>query len=223
MMTQKVDEYPNLYPSLNEPVDLQDAIDRVFESEIVIDYRLTQVARLKDQLKTELDSREALYKKYRRAVNIVDAVDVGATATGIILGGVGTGLLATLIAAPAVPIIMGAAAGCALISAGTKVATRRLRLKARKHDQVRVLAESKLNSIADLVSKALEDGEISHEEFQAVVNEAQRYHDMKKRVQVGTQKKIVELDKATEKALIEQGRKEARNSFMNKIGVGNSQ
>ncbi len=85
-----------------------------------------------------------------------------------------------------------------------------------------MLAESKLNSIADLVSKALEDGEISHEEFQAVVGEVRKYHDMKKRVQVGTQKKIVELDKATEKALIARGRQEARHSFMNKIGAGNS-
>ena len=141
-MTQKVDEYPHLYPSLNENVPVSG-----------VDYRLTQVAHLRDQVKAEFDFRESLAKKYTRAVNIVDAADVGATATGVILGGVGTDLLTTLIAAPAVPIIMGIAAGCGLVSASTTVFTRRLRAKAHKHDQIRVLARGKLNSITNLVSK----------------------------------------------------------------------
>ena len=57
------------------------------------------------------------------------------------------------------------------MSTGTKVATRKLRLKARKHGHVGVLAETKLNSVSDLVSKAFEDGAISHTEFQLVVSE----------------------------------------------------
>ena len=207
-MAQKVDEYPNLYPSLNEG------------RPSALDYRLNEVARLRDQLKAEVTIRKALHKKYSRAVNAVESLDVGATATGVVLGGVGTGLLATIIAAPAVPIILGVAAGCGLVSAGTKVATRRLRLKARTHDQVRVLAESKLNSISGLVSKALEDGVISHDEFQTVANEAMRYATLKEEIR-SAQKKRLELDEATKKELVARGRKEARHSFMQKLGVGN--
>jgi hypothetical protein len=210
-METKVDAYPHLYPPLHEGQPVSGT-----------DYRLTQVARLRDQLMAEGAARAGLYKKYRRSVNILDGIDIWASATGVILGGVGTGLLVTIVAVPAVPIILGVAAGCGLASAGTKVATRRLRAKAQKHDQIRVLAESKLNSISDLVSKALEDGAISHDEFQTILSEVQKYHDMKKDIRVGAQKKSVELDEATKKELVERGRQEARLSFMQKIGVGSS-
>ena len=204
-----MDEFPQIYPPLNEgqPVSGDD-------------YRLTEVARLRDQIKAEVAARASLYKKYRRSVNILDGIDIGASATGVILGRVETGLLATIVSAPAVPIILGVDAGCGLASAGTKVATRRLRAKAKKHDQIRVLAESKLNSITYLVSKALEDGVISHEEFQIVVNESVRYNSLKEEIRVGAQKKSLELDEATKIELVERGRKEARHSFMKKIGGG---
>ena len=47
-------------------------------------------------------------------MNVLDGVDSGATATGIVLGGVGTGLLDTLIAAPVVPILLSVVPGAAL-------------------------------------------------------------------------------------------------------------
>ena len=122
-------------------------------------------------------------------VNAVESLDAETSTTGVVLGGVRTGLLATVVAAPAIPIILGVAAGCGLVSAGTKVSTRRLRLKARTHDRVRVLAEGKLNSISSLVSKALKDGVISHDEFQTVTNEAMRFTTLKKEIRTKAQKK----------------------------------
>ena len=208
----KVDEYPqHLYPTLNNDQPVSGT-----------DYRLTQVARLRDQLMAEGTTRAGLYKKYRRSVNILDGIDVAASATGVVLSGVGTGLGISIIAAPVVPIILGVAAGCGLVSAGTKVATRRLRAKAQKHDQIRVLAESKLNSVTDLVSKALEDGVISHVEFQTVANETMRFATLKEEIRSGAHKKSLELDEATQKRLVERGRQEARHSFMQKLGAGSS-
>ena len=42
-----------------------------------------------------------------------------------------------------------------------------------------MLAKSKLNSIETLVSQALIDMEISHEEFNAIIREKQKYERMK--------------------------------------------
>ena len=42
-----------------------------------------------------------------------------------------------------------------------------------------MLAESKLNSIEKLISKALNDMEKSHEEFPIILNEKDRYDRMK--------------------------------------------
>ena len=42
-----------------------------------------------------------------------------------------------------------------------------------------ILARSKLNSIEKLVSQALIDLEISHEEFKAIINEEENYRRLK--------------------------------------------
>ena len=51
--------------------------------------------------------------------------------------------------------------------------------KKKKHDKILMLAKSKLNSIETLVSQALIDMEISHEEFNAIIREKQKYERMK--------------------------------------------
>ena len=47
------------------------------------------------------------------------------------------------------------------------------------HDKFLMLAESKLNSIEKLISKALSDMEISHEEFVIILDEKDKYEKMK--------------------------------------------
>ena len=45
-----------------------------------------------------------------------------------------------------------------------------------------MLAKSKLNSIETLMSQVLTDLEISHEEFKAIVNEKEKYEQMKESI-----------------------------------------
>ena len=60
--------------------------------------------------------------------------------------------------------------------------------EARKHDQIRVLAVSKLNSIADRISAALTDDKISEEEFRLILSEVDKYNQMKVEIRRGRQK-----------------------------------
>ena len=53
------------------------------------------------------------------------------------------------------------------------------RNKKKKHDKILILAKSKLNSIETLVSQALIDMEIRHEEFITVLNEKDKSEKMK--------------------------------------------
>ena len=53
------------------------------------------------------------------------------------------------------------------------------RSKKKKHDKILLLAKSKLNSIETLISQALTDMEISHEEFSIIVKEKDKYEKMK--------------------------------------------
>ena len=50
-----------------------------------------------------------------------------------------------------------------------------IRNKKKKYDKILMLAKSKLNSIKTLLSQALIDMEISHEEFITFVNERDKY------------------------------------------------
>ena len=45
-----------------------------------------------------------------------------------------------------------------------------------------MLARSKLNSIGTLMSQALIDLDISHEEFKTIVNEKEKYEQMKEKI-----------------------------------------
>ena len=47
-----------------------------------------------------------------------------------------------------------------------------------------ILAKSKLNSIKTLISQALIDLEISHEEFTTMVNEKEKYEKMKESIKM---------------------------------------
>ena len=53
------------------------------------------------------------------------------------------------------------------------------RKKEKKHDKILMLAKSKLNSINTLISQALIDMNISHEEFITILKEKDRYEMMK--------------------------------------------
>ena len=86
---------------------------------------------------------------------------------------------------------MGAPVGIAsaiftlIFSLPTKIVKKVLsitRNKKKKHDKILMLARSKLNSIATLVSLALVDIEISHEEIVMIFKEEDKYEKMKENV-----------------------------------------
>ena len=55
-----------------------------------------------------------------------------------------------------------------------------IRKKKEKHDKILLLPKSKLNTIENLLSQALTDMEISHEEFVIILKEKDKYEKMKK-------------------------------------------
>ena len=176
---------------------------------------------MRKQLEDEKEKRSQLYKKYRRGINAVDAVDTALISVSMGMGIGGVSLLTTIVAAPVVLGLEIAALGCGLLGVTGKFIGRRLSVKAKKHSDLVVLAESKLNTIADHVSMALTDGAISDEEFRMVVDEVSKYAQMKAEIRVGAKKAhaAVTLDEETKNSLIQRGRDEARASFMKKLAA----
>ena len=68
------------------------------------------------------------------------------------------------------------------IAAGTKKYKSIIKEKKKKHDKIVLLAKSKLNSIEVLLSKALMDSNISHDEFVLMNNVLTEWDDMKEEI-----------------------------------------
>ena len=109
-------------------------------------FRLQKVGEIETFLCAEVESRSRLNKKYSRAVNALDSTCGTLGVTCITTGAVGAGLLASgigFVPGLALEIVTGAAG---LLDAVCVVVSRRCAVKAAKHEAVRVLAVSKLNS-----------------------------------------------------------------------------
>ena len=183
-------------------------------------FRLQTIGELQTWLEAQRDGRAALYKKYRRGVNVADGIDTALVATGMAAGAIGIGLLTTVVAAPVVVVLEVTALACGLAGIGCKFVSRRLLTKARKHDEIRILAETKLNTISDHISHALRDNVISDEEFRLILDEVEKYKDMKRQIRDKAfhAHGAVKMDEEQKTLLIAQGREEARADMVKAMG-----
>ena len=165
---------PNLYPEL----PIEDGQN----------YRLQKISEIERTLINERDMRKSLYKKYKRGINITDGVDTGLISASVILASVG-------ITVPIMFPLEIAAVVCGGLGMCVKLIRRKLMTKTQKHCNVQTIAESKLNSIKDIVSKALQDGQISEGEFKMVLNEMEKYSELKQEIKTTKNIEITDEEK----------------------------
>ena len=142
-------------------------------------YRLNELNKIENYFKSEINQRKSCSKKLSKYVAAFDYIDKVLIVLSATSGGV------SIISLPSV---IGATAGIAatsfslIFSLTTGIIKKLLsitRNKKKKHDKILMLAKSKLNSIETLVSQALIDLEISHEEFVTVLKERDKFEKMK--------------------------------------------
>ena len=68
------------------------------------------------------------------------------------------------------------------ITAGTKKSKSITKKEKKKHDKIVLLAKSKLNSAEVLISKALIDSNINHDELVLINNVMKEFYDMKEEI-----------------------------------------
>ena len=83
-------------------------------------------------------------------------------------------------------------------------------VKKGKHDAVMLLAQSTLDSIANIISQAMQDGDISPFEFHKVLQEREKYRKLKADIRNRTKAKVKQIEKEQREEIFEQGRKEGR-------------
>ena len=186
------------------------------------DFRLKTISDLQTELTNKTEHYRQVAKKYKRSHSMahISAVGRGSQSAGLSSATLATALTGFGIVAS--PALTGVAAVFGLVSAGFTVVSKRLERKVTKHEKIYTLALSKLNSVAELVSKALEDKRISDSEFTIILREVQKYHELKAAIRDGEKKTKTEnketqtpdLDKLKSKL-----RKEIKQEFQKKIDL----
>ena len=140
--------------------------------------RLYEIKNIENYFINTINERKPCSKKLNKYVTIFDYINkiliiLSATTSGSIISltrviGTSVGIISasfTLIFSLSIGII--------------KKLLNMTRNKKKKHDKILMLAESKFNNIETLISQALNDVDISHEEFKMILNEKDKYEKMK--------------------------------------------
>ena len=118
-----------------------------------------------------INQRKPCNKKLSKYVTVFDYIDkilivLSATSSGVCI------ISSASVARAPAGIASASFALLFSVTAGVIKELRRIpRNKKKKHDKILMLAKTKLNCIENLVSQALIDMEISHEEFSAIIME----------------------------------------------------
>ena len=145
-------------------------------------YRIHKINEIQKILEEERQKRCNLSKTYRRSVEVISGVDDILVGLSVIAGATGVSLLTTIVAAQVVIGMEAVALVTGVLSIIGKQVNRKLSMKAQKHEMIKVLAEAKLNTINDHISKALKDDRISDDEYSLILSELEKFIQMKEEI-----------------------------------------
>ena len=154
-------------------------------------FQLNTIGKIENYFHEEINQRKLCSKKVNKYVTVFDYTDKVLIVLSATTRGVSIISFTSVVGAP----VGIASASFTLIFALTIGIIKKLlgttRNKKRKHDKTFMLAKSKLNSIETLISQALNDIEISHEEFVTILKEKDKYEKMKKNLRSENRKQEI--------------------------------
>ena len=144
----------------------------------VTKFRLDEINKIKDYLNSEIKERKDIIKnisKYIVAFDYADKVFI------ILSASFGTLSIASYATVVGIPAGIAGASLTLIFTVTTGVVKTLLnvtRKKKKKHNKIIALARNKLNIIENLISQALIDFEITHEEFSEIIYEKNNYEQI---------------------------------------------
>ena len=142
-------------------------------------FRLSEIMGIENYFYQEINQQRSYSKKLNKYITIFDNIDKILIILSVTSSGISIISFASAIGAPA-----GITSTCftLIFSVTTGIIKKLLNIarnRKKKHDKTLMLAESKLSSIESLISQALNDLDISHQEFIIILNEKNKYERLK--------------------------------------------
>ena len=162
---------------MNENISIK-AIDKTNVTEQT-KFRLSEIIWSENYFYQQINQIKSYSKKlnkYLTAFDYIDKVLIVLSATTSVVS------IISFTSIVRAPVGIASASFTLIFSLTTGIVKKLLNItrnKKKKHDKILMLAKSKLNSIETLISQALIDMKISHEEFITILNEKDKYEKMK--------------------------------------------
>ena len=149
------------------------------EENISQEFRLKNVDETRNYFLEEIKQNELMSKKHKKVCTTLNYIEHFLILASTITGCVSISAFASLIGIPIRVTSSAIGLKICAITTGIKKYMSIIKKKKMKHEKIALLAKSKLNSIKVLISKALIDSVISHDEFVLINNAQKQYNDIK--------------------------------------------
>ena len=154
-------------------------MNNIIELTYVNKYRLDEINKTRDYFNNEIKERKDIIKKLNKYLVSFDYLDKIFITLSAPFGTLSIASYASVVGIPAG--ITGASLTL-VFTIGTGISKSLLKLtkkRKKKHNKIIVLAKNRLNTINTLLSSALNDSEISHEEYSNIITQTNIYENIK--------------------------------------------
>ena len=172
-------------------------MNNVIELTDVNKYRLDEINKVKEYFDNEIKERKDVIKKLNKYLVSFDYLDKIFVTLSASFSTLSIASYATVVGLP-VGIASSSLTLILAISTGiNKSLLKVTKKRKKKHNKIIALAKSKLNMIDTLLSSALNDSKISHEEFTNIIDEKNIYENIKENIKELTTEPSVEEKSTT--------------------------
>ena len=170
------------YLKMNNVIELTDKTELSSSERTANKYRLDEINKIRDYFDYEIKERKDIIKKLNKYLVSFDYVGKMFITLSASFGTLSIASQATVIGIPAG--ITGASLTLIFtIRTGISKSLLKVTKKRRKkHNKIIALGKSKLNTIDTLLSSALNDSKISHEDFTNIITEKNIYENIKENI-----------------------------------------
>ena len=180
-------------------------------------YRLKKLSEIEAYFLNEIEVRGQIAKKMKRFNTITGIVDTGLITSTVITGGISTAAFASGVGLPVGIALGGTSLLFSFVTAITRKSFKIFTVKQKKHDVIKLLSQSNLDSMVNIISQAMQGGVISPTEIHKVLQEEEKYRKLKADIRSQVKAKVKEITKEQREEIQEQGRKEGKEDFLRKI------
>ena len=153
----------------------------------------------------------------KRFNTITSIIETGLIISTVITGGISIAAFASGVGLPVGIALSGTSLLLSLVTAITQKYFKTFTVNQEKHSVIKLLAQSKLDSIANIISQAMQDGDISSIEFHKELQDVEKYRKLKADIRNQTKAKVKQVTKEQREEFFEQGRKDDKEDFSQKI------